>query len=373
MSRKRLLYVVDSLCRFGATRQLDLLTKAMATDFDVHVAVLDVANAAPTGLIAENDPREFHFLASERPITSVRSLGKSGLRLRKLIQRLEPDILHPWCHRAERVALAASFDFRSLKRFVTELYLRPPSRIVSKAIDRRLAGAVEQFVVSHTEVKKNLVEAGYHDQRIAIIPSAFESHSGDRGPAKRKLVDRCAHGGDVYLFGAVAELVPPSRLKDLIWATDLLTCIRDDVHFLIFGSGSQSQRLKQFAYQTEAGDHVHFIENECEAIELIPGLDAFWHSHLNEPLPSAMCHAMSSAVPVISVYGAGTSELIDHQESAFATNLGARDEFARWSKFLLEKPDQAQLLAQQGQQSIASKYPISDMALAYRSLYTECG
>lgn len=38
MSRKRVLYVIDSLRRFGATRQLDLLTKILATEFDVHVA-----------------------------------------------------------------------------------------------------------------------------------------------------------------------------------------------------------------------------------------------------------------------------------------------------------------------------------------------
>lgn len=371
MSQKRVLYVVDSLRRFGATRQLNLLTKAMATDFDVHVAVLDVANAAPAGLISEDDPRKFHFLASETPTTTLRSLGKSGLRLRKLIQRLEPDVVHAWCRTAERVALSACFDFKSLKRFVTELYLRAPSRMISKAIDGRLAGTVQKYVVSHAEVEKSLLEDSYPEQKIAVIASAFESLAFDRSEARRKLVDRCGYGEDVYLFGAAAELVPPSRLKDLIWATDLLTCIREDVHFFIFGSGSQAERLKRFAYQTEAGDHVHFVDNEYDAVGLIPGLDAFWHSHLNEPLPSAMCHAMSSEVPVISVYGPGTSELIDHQETAFATNLGARDEFARWSKFLLEKPEQGRQLAQQGQQAIGAKYPISEMAAAYRKLYAQ--
>ena len=369
MSRKRVLYVIDSLRRFGATRQLDLLTKILATEFDVHVAVLDLANTAPAILVPEDDPRTFHFLASEEPVSTLRSLSKSGLRLRKLIQRLEPDVLHAWCQRAERVALLAAIEFKSLKRFATELYLRPPSRMVSKAIDGRLAGTLEKVVASHDEVKKSLLEDGYPEQKIAIIANGFESHEINRTDARRKLIDRCRYGEDVYLFGAVAELEPPSRLKDLIWATDLLTCIRDDVHFFIFGSGSQRERLQRFAYQTEAGDHVHFVENECDALELIPGLDAFWHSHLNEPLPSVMCHAMSSEVPVISVYGSGTSELIDHQESAFATNLGARDEFARWSKFLLEKPDQSQQLAEQGRQAIGSKYPAGQMVAAYRELY----
>ena len=369
MSQKRLLFVVDSFRRFGSTRQLDLLTQKLATDFDVHIAVLDVAAAAPANLVAGDDPRNFHFLAESTPTTTIRSHIKSGLRLRKLIGRLQPDVLHPWCHQAERVAFAAAAEFPAIKRFVTELYLRPSGRMISKAYDLRAGKFVEAFIVSHDEVKKSLVELGYPEQKIKIIPSAIGPTTSDASVARQKLIQRCGHGEDVYLAGAVSELSPRTRLKDLIWATDLLTCIRDDVHFFIFGSGSQNWRLKKFADQTEAGDHVHFIDNEYEALELMSGLDFFWQSHINEPLPSAMCHAMLSGVPVISVYGPGTSELIDHQETGFATNVGARDEFARWSKFLLEKTDQAKQLADQGRRSVDGKFSQDEMVAAYRELY----
>jgi len=106
-------------------------------------------------------------------------------------------------------------------------------------------------------------------------------------------------------------------------------------------------------------------------LELIPGLDFFWQSHLNEPLPSALCHAMLSNVPVVSVYGPGTSELIQHQETGFATNVGARDEFARWTKFLLEQTEQGQQLADQGRASLKGKFPASEMAAAYRAFYQQ--
>jgi glycosyltransferase involved in cell wall biosynthesis len=356
------------LDRFGATRQLDLLTGELTNNFEVHVAVLD-AESSLAGLFDANTTRAFHFLGASGPSNNVRSLTRSGLRLRKLIRKLQPNIIHAWCQPAERVALAASVDFNSAKKFVTELHVRPSTNMTMEAIDQRLGKDVVRYVASHEVVRQSLTSHQYREEKIEIIPSAIGRLTFDRETARRKLLQLGGLGEHFNVAGAVAPLVPRSRLKDLIWATDLLTCIRDDVHFFIFGRGTQRWRLEKFAFQTEAGHHVHFIDSEMHAAELIPGLDFFWQSHLNEPLPSAMVHAMQNNVPVVSNYGAGTSELITPQETGFATNFGARDEFARWTKFLLEKTDSAKQLAEQGRASLEGRYPVAEMANAYRDVY----
>jgi len=52
MGREKFLYVVDSLDRFGATVQLDLLTAEIAREHEVHVVVLCGSNR-----LAANDAR----------------------------------------------------------------------------------------------------------------------------------------------------------------------------------------------------------------------------------------------------------------------------------------------------------------------------
>ena len=47
--------------------------------------------------------------------------------------------------------------------------------------------------------------------------------------------------------------------------------------------------------------------------------------------------------------GEETEELLVHQTTGMGVNLGARDEFARWTKYLIEQPDAARQLARQGQ------------------------
>ena len=366
MSKQRVLYVVDALDRFGATRQLELLTSQICNDFEVHVAVLGSAEADLSRFSASCT---VHALGKSDTV-NVRTLTQSGFRLRKLICKIEPNIVHAWCQPAERVTLAATVKFQSAAKFVTELQLRPTTNMTMEAIDRRLGEPVIQYIVPHEEVKASLVSHQYREDRITVVPNAIGLSSIDREVARRKLIQLGGFGDDVHIAGAVAPLVPRSRLKDLIWATDLLTCIRDDIHFFIFGCGSQRKRLERFASQTEAGHHVHFIDSEMHAFDLIPGLDFFWQSHINEPLPSAMHHAMQNGVPVISVYGPGTSESIEHQVTGFATNFGARDEFARWTKYLLEQTDSGRQLAQQGRASVEGKFPVEEMADGYRAIYS---
>ncbi len=370
MSQQRILYVIDSLDRFGATRQLDLLTREISQGYGVHVAVLGGADSVPHCMEVQNESRQFHFLAaSPSDKLSFRTLARSGLRLRKLIRQIEPDIVHAWCHPAERVAFSASAEFESIRTFVTELYIRPSTNMTLEAIDRRLGKSVQQYIVPHEEVKKSLVSHQYRENKISIVPNAIGMSSINREFARRKLIQLCGFGDNVRIAGAVAPLVPRSRLKDLIWATDLLTCIRDDFHFFIFGRGSQRERLERFAYQTEAGHHVHFVDSELVAFDLIPGLDFFWQSHFNEPLPSAMHHSMQNGVPIVSVYGPGTSESIEHQATGFATNFGARDEFARWTKYLLEQTVSGSQLARQGKESLLGEASPESMADGYREAY----
>lgn len=371
--RRKILYVIDSFDRFGASWQLHLLSQGVALHHDVHIAVLGGKHGTPK-LFGDDESRHFHFLAATSDLNarpSFRTQTRSGLRLRKLIDRLEPDLVHAWCQPAERITLAATANMESLRKVVSELYIRPSSNMINEGIDRQLGKTVERFVVSHTEVQSSLVLHGYDENRISMVASAISDPPMkiNRESARQTILDTAKLPENTKIAGAVAPLVPRSRLKDTIWATDLLTCIRNDVHFFIFGSGSQRKRLERFASQTEAGHHIHFLDSQIDAMELIPGLDFFWQSHLNEPLPSAMHVAMACGVPVVSVFGPGTAETLRHQENAFVVNFGARDEFARWTKYLLEQTDSAQQLAQQGRASLDGKYPVDEMVRGYCEIY----
>jgi glycosyltransferase involved in cell wall biosynthesis len=126
-------------------------------------------------------------------------------------------------------------------------------------------------------------------------------------------------------------------------------------------------RLQRFASLTEAASHVHFIRHPEPS--LIQGLDFYWHPHFQEPISANLMAAMAAEIPAIAVYGEGTDEIIRHQETGFAVNFGARDEFARWTKFLIEKPNESKTMARQGRELVERSFPSKSMVDDYIAFY----
>ena len=81
-----------------------------------------------------------------------------------------------------------------------------------------------------------------------------------------------------------------------------------------------------------------------------------------------MLQAMQQGVPVISVFGPGTENLIRHQQTAMGVNFGARDEFARWTKYFIEQSESAKKLTSQAQQFI-KRFDTARMIERYLSCY----
>lgn len=145
----------------------------------------------------------------------------------------------------------------------------------------------------------------------------------------------------------VADLVPKNHLKDLIWGLDLLRCIRDDVHLLVLGRGPQQSRLQRFAESTESAAAIHWLQMPEQADRIVAACDVYWQSHLNQPVPQGMMVAMAARIPVVSVLGPTTAPLILPQQTAWAVPTGARDQFARWTKYILENPQPTQRMVDQ--------------------------
>ena len=174
---------------------------------------------------------------------------------------------------------------------------------------------------------------------------------------------------DALIITTVAELSPRTRIKDQVWAAALLECIDYDIHLLIFGVGQQERRLKQYTHQIRVGENVHYL-NQSELIEAaMVGSQAYWHSHLTRPLPSELMLAMANRLPTVSVLGEGTDNLVRHQQTAFATNYGARDEFARWTKYIVEQGTATRQLVEQAREHVEHGFPVDLMTGPYLDLY----
>jgi glycosyltransferase involved in cell wall biosynthesis len=290
------------------------------------------------------------------------------LRLNRLIQRLNPDRIFAWGQSAAWLTQLSGLGLSMRDRYKREWnYFEPMIPYRFRNFERlSLIGAPKfsRAIVPHQAVGEALRQNRFRAP-IEIVPNSPQPrHSipylknAPRDSGRNLLRSLLGLPETARIAGAVAPLVPRSRLKDLIWATDLLTVVRDDFRLAIFGCGWQYERLKRFASFTEAENHVHFLGQPDQAWEMFQGLDFFWHSHRFEPLPINLMNAMQLGIPVISVVAPGTEELVFHQQTGFGVSFGARDEFARWTKFIIEQESRANQIIDQARQSVGQRLAI---------------
>ena len=370
----RILFVTESLFSLGPARQLMELASALVEkDFEVHLAVLQ-DHGDQVNLLSDTYVEVHSLGATDFQHPFSRASFQSILSLRKLIRRIDPEFVHSWCGNSGFVSLAAAdLAFprakKKARRLNTELFLPPEKRMTRQLYEKHVTPGFETIVVPHESAQIHMMDNGYDEEDIEIIANKLCPLNVSRESGRETILRKLNLPADSKIAGTVAPLMPRSRLKDLIYACDLLTVIRDDVHFLVFGKGFQESRLKRFAKMTECASHVHFLGEPSDASSMLAGLDFYWHSHFMEPLPVNLLAAMANGIPAISVYGPGTTEIIRHQETGFAVNFGARDEFARWTKYLIELPEQAAKLSAQGQTFVQQNFTDPDYADRFLQLY----
>jgi len=377
--KRRILFITPSLNLPADSSQLRILAAGLADQqYDVHVAAICDPFGSTNGIAGAT----VHSLGIGRPQSTHRAphdAANLAAAIRNLLVSLRPDIVHSWDADARSEIAWASRHFRSAQRIETICSVGRSHNFLRQMIRNQISPHEQSVVVPHESLIGHLVDAGCPEEQISVIPLAVSCDS-KHGPteAKEKLTDYLGLPNSSYLATTFAPLQPRFRLKDLIWAADLLTCIRNDFHLLIVGRGEQKKRLRKFASQTEAGSHVHILDKPPEATpsrstitmaDFFLGSDVYWNSSLNTPLASPMLHSMAAGTPVISVLGNGTSDLIRHQETGFAVNFGARDEFARWTKFLIEQTAPADQLCSQGKCYATNNFPAKVVVDAYTCLY----
>ena len=389
---QRILFTVEHLYPLGPAQLLfPLAAELAASGKDVVVAVLGQRTETVTDWV-DSGIRVFFVNGDDQtPLHTHRDAFTVIRELRNLIRLVAPDTLHAWCGEAIWLSLLAvqpiplTAELPNLRLMATELNLHPEKKFVRSLLEDWLSPQIETLIVPHEAVANDLADEGLIAKYTQIIPNGIRVGDMSSPEEKVAIVDRGALSRrdlrrsirqkmslpeDARLAITIADLEPRTRLKDLVWATDLLSCVREDFHFAIIGTGDQLWRLRKFARQTEARDHVHFLGLPESPESYLAAADFYWQSHLQNPLSCQLLAAMAMGVPAISVLGPGTEAVIQHQATGFATNFGARDEFARWTKYLIEQAEPASRLAQQGQDHVTKNFAFDPMLQGYLELYS---
>src|SRR6476660_7737475 len=217
---RRILHIIDSMDDTGAGHQLCVLADGLPRkEFEQQVASLG-ANKTPLPC------REGLGEGSKEPTSScITNLNRrpsidplAFLRLRRLVQRFQPNIVHTWNVDAALYGAAATRGARKPPALVINFNRIDPWKPAWRwAVLRRWISPAARIVTNSASVRDWHVAKGFDVNRLTLIPPGVPN-ARPSDASREELLRELQLPPDAKLIGVIARLVPENRVKDLIWA-----------------------------------------------------------------------------------------------------------------------------------------------------------
>lgn len=358
----RLHLVIPTLDRSGAEKQLALLaTRLPRNEFDVRVTAL-----------TRGGPYAQQLAAAGVPLQIVGKRFKfdpvAYWRLRRELRADPPDILHTWLFAANAYGRLAAGAHPPFPIVVSERCVDSWKAGWQLRLDRRLAPRTARLVGNSQAVADFYREQGFPAERLSAIPNGIELAdvtADGRASARAEL--GIAAGTRVVAY--VGRLARQKRIKDLIWALELIRVMQDDFVFLIAGDGPERQSLEQFTNSLQLGPRVRFLRHRSDALRILAAADLFWLASDFEGLSNSVMEAMASGLPVVASDIPPNRELVVHGTTGYLVPVGDRVAFAQFAQKLLLDPELSRQMGSAGRERIGREFSVERMVAAYAQLY----
>jgi glycosyltransferase involved in cell wall biosynthesis len=359
---QRILQIVPTLDWAGAEKQACLLSARLPRDeFDVHLCAL-----------TRTGPLAAELQQASVPLTVV---GKrcaldpqAFWRLKQHIARLRPDLIHAWTSAADVLSQAAGRLCGVRRWVIGQRYDATWRGRLERTIDRALPRCSPWIVVNNGDMRDACVRHSLPQKNIHVIPHGVVLPDPPAS-TRRQFLEQLGLPEGARVVGVVGRLSPQKRLKDAIWAMDLLKVIRDDVHLLVIGDGPLGDRLRCFRDKVLIRDKVHFLGERGDVPQLLPHFDLLWSTRSYGGQSNVILEAMAAGVPVVATDISGTRELVVSGTTGYLVTVGDRAGFAKYSERLLNNPALASQLAAAARRRAARQFSVEKMVDRYAELY----
>ena len=302
------------------------------------------------------------------PVTLIGKRHKVGglalRRLRALLRRERPHVLHTWmftCNLYGRLA-ARGLPIATLASEVAADVTKSAARL---AIDRWLAPSTGAFYVNSSVVARFYHErCGIPLEKLVVIPN------GVRVPEMAP-VPRAALGvsEDAFVVCGAGRLSPEKGFDRVIEALAAPALRERKVELIIAGEGPSRGALEALAVARAVAGRVHLLGHRADLPGVLQAADAFVLSSLHEGMSNVLMEAMALGLPCVSTPVGGVEELLSHGESGLVVPASAPEPIAAALAQLMDVPGLARRLGAAARERMAREFSVEANVRRFEALY----
>jgi glycosyltransferase involved in cell wall biosynthesis len=301
----------------------------------------------------------------------AQSLVEGDAGLIEVLEAWRPDILH--IHAGIAVAghgAAAAASAVGISGIVRTEHHPYTLRMFGKPAPETLYAhgvrPVDRIICVCEAARRTFGMADVDPSRYAVI------HNGIlfRKPMRARAAVRAELGFlDRPLILTVARFSEQKRHAPLVDALPALLETHPDIELLWAGTGPLQEELRDRAGSLGVGAHIAFL-GQCENVpDLMGACDALWVPSFFEGHPLLILEALAAGLPVVAARSLGITEAVRNGETGLLFPFGNAQPLARTLVTLLDDPDLAVCLGENGRLAAEVEFTAARMARQTLALY----
>ena len=350
--------IIPTLERGGAEKQLFMLARG-----------LDRARFSPLVVaLTRGGPYEDDLRDAGVPCAVIgknRRFSVSALlRLRRLLARERPDVVHTWMFAANAVGRVAARLAGRPRVVIGERCVDKWKGRGRLALDRALVRWTDAVAANSGSVADWLARVGVPRDMVRVIPNAFDPAGCPARP-----LDELGGFGDAPRVTSMGRLWPQKRFDVVLRAMRGIVDAFPAATLTIAGEGPLRAELEALAGRLGLGGAAKMPGRVADAPALLRGSDLFLFASDWEGMPNAVMEAMYVGVPVVAAAAPGVVDLVKDGVNGVLAPLGDGAAMAAAAVALLRDTERMQSLAQRARRDIVEGYSVAAMVQAYEGLY----
>ena len=290
-------------------------------------------------------------------------------KIRELLVKHNVDILHAHGYKADLYGYAAVWPKRVKLLATSHNWTgKTLSMRAYAAADRLILTRFDEVIVVSDAVGTTLRRWGVSGEKVSTICNGVDVERFSE--AATELRDEITTGSQA-LIGFVGRLVSEKGGALLIRAAQQVLAVQPNTKFVFAGEGPARQEWETLAGELGISEHVSFVGVREDMPGVYASLNMLVLPSLLEAFPMCLLEAMAAGKPVIATRVGAVPQLVRSEVTGLLLNPGDVDGLAAAIVRLLQHPELASRLGENGRAQVARHYSAEAMARSYIAKYEQ--
>ena len=299
-------------------------------------------------------------------------------RLKNEIDREGYDIIH--CHGARANFIGVFLKRKAKKPILTTIHSDYKldfkdnfyKRIVYTAINSLALKKFDYYIAISDTFKEMLINRGFNGNKIFVVYNGIDLDGEMNYVTRKEFLSRYnISEEDKIIVGIIARLDLVKDHETFIKAAKIVIEQREDVLFLIAGTGNEEKRLKALVEEMGLDNQIFFLGFVKDQYSFFNAIDINVLTSVSESFPYVILEGARLKKTIISTEVGGINQLIKNGHNGWLINVGDREALANKIVFFAENRDKIDEMGENLFKTVEKNFSSRKMAENHVKIYKE--